>query len=86
MLFLGLCVVISFSAPAQNHFHHVHLNSVDPKGAIDFYASHLSGVKATVDGRHAVWTQRSWLLFNKVKQAPPHEAVSRQPGTRSTWC
>jgi hypothetical protein len=71
-----LCAVIPSSAFAQSHFHHVHLNSVDPKAAIEFYTTHLSGEKATFDGNDAVWTQRSWLLFNKVKRAPPHEVVS----------
>ena len=76
VLFVCLCVVIPSSAFAQNHFHHVHLNSVDPKAAIEFYTSHLSGEKATFGGADAIWTQRSWLLFNKVKQPPPHEVVS----------
>ena len=71
-----LCAVIPSSAFAQSHFHHVHLNSVDPKAAIEFYTTHLSGEKATFDGDDAVWTQRSWLLFNRVKKAPPHEVVS----------
>jgi catechol 2,3-dioxygenase-like lactoylglutathione lyase family enzyme len=63
-------------ASAQTHFHHVHLNSVDPEAAIAFYTSHLAGEKATFDGRGAVWTQASWLFFDKVKQPPPHEVVS----------
>src|SRR6185436_13264849 len=63
-------------ALAQTHFHHAHLNSTDPAAAIDFYTTHLSGEKATFDGRDAVWTQKSWLLFTKVKQAPPHDIVS----------
>ena len=61
---------------AQTHFHHVHLNSTDPRAAIDFYTQHLSGDKATFAGADAVWTQSSWLLFNKVKQPPPTEIVS----------
>ena len=73
-LFL-LCAVASSSA-AQAHFHHVHLNSTDPKAAIEFYTTHLSGEKATFDGTDAVWAQKSWLLFNKVKQPPPHDVVS----------
>jgi catechol 2,3-dioxygenase-like lactoylglutathione lyase family enzyme len=64
------------TAFAQTHFHHVHLNSTDPAAAIDFYTTHLSGEKATFDGKDAVWTQRSWLLFTKVRRAPPREIVS----------
>jgi len=69
----GACVP---SALGQTHFHHAHLNSTDPKAAIEFYTTHLSGEKATFGGAEAVWTQRSWLLFNKVKQPPPYEVVS----------
>jgi catechol 2,3-dioxygenase-like lactoylglutathione lyase family enzyme len=64
------------SALAQTHFHHAHLNSTDPRAAIEFYTTHLSGEKATFGGADAVWTQRSWLLFNKVKNPPPYEVIS----------
>jgi len=67
---------IASTSAAQTHFHHVHLNSTDPKAAIEFYTTHLSGEKATFDGADAVWTQKSWLLFNKVKEPPPYEVVS----------
>jgi catechol 2,3-dioxygenase-like lactoylglutathione lyase family enzyme len=69
-------VCLAGPALAQTHFHHAHLNSTDPAKAIDFYTTHLSGEKSTFDGKDAVWTQKSWLLFSKVKQAPPHETVS----------
>jgi len=73
-----LLLTIGAAAPAlaQTHFHHAHLNSVDPAAAIEFYTTHLSGEKALFDGRDAVWTQKSWLLFTKVKQAPPSDIVS----------
>ena len=73
-----LLLTIGAAAPAlaQTHFHHAHLNSVDPAAAIEFYTTHLSGEKAPFDGRDAVWTQKSWLLFTKVKQAPPSDIVS----------
>jgi catechol 2,3-dioxygenase-like lactoylglutathione lyase family enzyme len=75
---LSLCISCAVASPAlaQAHFHHVHLNSTDPKAAIDFYTTHLSGEKAAFDGADAVWTQSSWLLFTKVKQPPPHDIVS----------
>ena len=75
-LALFLVFGVASSVIAQTHFHHVHLNSTDPRAAIEFYTTHLSGEKATFDGADAVWTQKSWLLFNKVKQPPPHEIVS----------
>jgi len=52
------------------------LNSTDPQAAIAFYAEHLSGERAKFAGADAFKTQNSWLLFNKVKQPPPHEIVS----------
>jgi len=73
--FVALAAVAS-SAQIQTHFHHVHLNSIDPAAAIEFYTTHLSSEKATFDGRDAVWTQASWLLFTKVNQPPPAEIVS----------
>jgi catechol 2,3-dioxygenase-like lactoylglutathione lyase family enzyme len=76
LLVLGLSCAVAPSAFAQTHFHHVHLNSTDPRAAIEFYTTHLSGEKATFDGDEAVWTQASWLLFNKVKRPPPTDIVS----------
>jgi catechol 2,3-dioxygenase-like lactoylglutathione lyase family enzyme len=74
--FLLFLVVVASAAPSETHFHHVHLNSTDPAAAIQFYTEHLSGERATFGGAGAVWTQKSWLLFNKVKQPPPPEIVS----------
>ncbi len=67
------------AAPAQPlaHFHHLHLNSTDPKAAIDFYTSHFDCEKAKLAGVvDAVWAQKSWILFNKVSQPPPSDIVS----------
>jgi catechol 2,3-dioxygenase-like lactoylglutathione lyase family enzyme len=75
-----LCALAALAATVdaqpQSHFHHVHLNSTDPASAIAFYTTHLSGDRARFNGKDAVWTQRSWLLFNRVKKAPPSEIVS----------
>ena len=76
LLSLFFLSAFASSSAAQTHFHHVHLNSTDPRAAIEFYTTHLSGEKAVFDGADAVWTQESWLLFNKVKQPPPSEIVS----------
>lgn len=76
-LLLAACA-IGAAVPAfgQTRFHHAHLNSTDPAAAIEFYTTHLSGDKATFGGKDAVWTQKSWLLFNRVKQPPAHEIIS----------
>ena len=52
-------------------FHHVHLNSPDPAGAISFY-THTFAVtkKATVAGFDGVQSEQMYLLFNKVKTPP----------------
>jgi len=85
-LMLGMCI---FASPARGsgqpgqqpatqsaHFHHLHLNTPDPAGAIKFYTSKFDCESAQFLGQNAVWAQRSWLLFNKVKSAPPWELTS----------
>src|SRR5207244_10480907 len=71
-LFLSICL-------AQNtaHFHHVHINTTDPTKAIEFYTTRFDCEKARFAGAlDAVWAQKSWLLFNKVTEAPPWELIS----------
>lgn len=79
---LGLCAFGSAAAcgwisieqqpPAQSaHFHHLHLNTPDPAGAIKFYTGKFDCEEARFLSHDAVWAQQSWLLFNKVKSAPP---------------
>lgn len=58
-------------------FHHVHLNTTDPRGAIDFYTGRFESEPARFAGRfNAVRTPQSWLLFNRVGAAPPWELTS----------
>ncbi len=52
-------------------FHHVHLNSVDPGAAIDFYVRQFpSSKKSSFAGLPALDTGNALLLFTKVN-APP---------------
>ncbi len=61
----------------ESHFHHLHLNTLDPKGAIDFYTSRFDCEKANFKGlMDAVWSQKSWMLFSKVAEAPKWELNS----------
>ncbi len=61
----------------EAHFHHLHLNTLDPKGAIDFYTSKFDCEKAKFAGLlDAVWAQKSWMLFTRVDKAPPWELTS----------
>lgn len=55
--------------------HHVHLNVTDRKEAIAFYLKHVDVTPARFAGTEdAVWAQRSWILFNEVKDRPPPSA------------
>jgi predicted enzyme related to lactoylglutathione lyase len=61
----------------EAHFHHLHLNTLEPKSAIDFYTSKFDCEKARFAGSmDAVWAQKSWLLFTKVNKAPAWELTS----------
>lgn len=58
----------SFAEGAAN-FHHIHLNVVNPKNTIDYYQKFFSGVPTKYRGNaDAVFTDRSFLLLNKVDQ------------------
>ena len=66
-------------APAQDsepaHFHHVHLNVVAPDRSIEFYTKIWGGVPVRYRGvADAVFTERSFLLFNRV-DTPPEYAL-----------
>lgn len=54
-------------------FHHLHLNSVDPAGAIAGYLKLWPSTtkKTTVEGFEALENGRVYLLFNTVSTAPP---------------
>jgi catechol 2,3-dioxygenase-like lactoylglutathione lyase family enzyme len=54
------------------HFHHVHLNSTDPKAAADYYPKPFAATatRTTFNGFEAVKTGNLYLLFTKVG-APP---------------
>ncbi|HET9159240.1 MAG TPA: VOC family protein [Caulobacteraceae bacterium] len=53
------------------HWHHLHINATDPDRSIEFYTTHFDAKEATfADGKEAVWTQKSWILFNKVPEPP----------------
>jgi catechol 2,3-dioxygenase-like lactoylglutathione lyase family enzyme len=58
------------------HFHHLHLNTTDPMAAIKFYTSTFDCEQRKFLDQDAVWAQQSWLLFTKVKAAPPWQLTS----------
>jgi catechol 2,3-dioxygenase-like lactoylglutathione lyase family enzyme len=54
----------------------VHLNTVDAKAAIDFYATHFNAERAMLGDMPAVHAQGKWLLFDQVGTAPAWPVVS----------
>src|SRR5215471_7050076 len=76
---IGSVGISAVSAPQQNapaatpspyRFHHVHLNTLNARAAIDFYAKTFNAESAMFGGTiPAVNAQGKWLLFNQVSQA-----------------
>src|SRR5258708_1274197 len=66
------------------HFHHVHLNSVDPKTAADYYPKPFakSATRTTFNGLDAVKTGNIYILFTKVNTPPTNELTGPQT---SVW-
>jgi hypothetical protein len=66
------------------HFHHVHLNSVDPKAAADYYPKPFakSATRTTFNGFEAVKTGNVYILFTKVTAPPTNELTGPQT---SVW-
>jgi len=69
---------MSSAALTQPVFHHLHLNSTDPAGAIAGYMTLWpeTTVKATVAGFDGLRNGRLYLLFNKVSTPPPTQPRS----------
>src|SRR5262245_36517713 len=72
------------SAVEPLHFHHVHLNSVDPKAAAAYYPKPfaLSATATTFNGFEAVKTGNIFILFTKVAATPQNELTGPQT---SVW-
>ena len=62
------------------HFHHVHLNSVDPTAAAEYYPKPFpaSATKTTFNGYEAVETGNVHILFTKVNTPPLTELTGPQ--------
>ena len=74
LLVLSLCSAAV--AEPSAHFHHLHLNTTDPVAAIKFYTGKFDCEQRRFLDQDAVWAQQSWILFNKVKTAPPWQLTS----------
>jgi catechol 2,3-dioxygenase-like lactoylglutathione lyase family enzyme len=76
-IFALSCAPLFAQTVPDAHFHHLHLNATDPKADIEFYTAKFDSEKASFKGLiDAVWAQKSWMLFQKVPNAPPSEVVS----------
>jgi hypothetical protein len=66
------------------HFHHVHLNSTNPKAAAEYYPKAFAQTAAstTYNGFEAVKTGNIYLLFTKVEAPPQNELTGPQT---SVW-
>jgi predicted enzyme related to lactoylglutathione lyase len=61
----------SQESPPSTSFHHVHLNSLNPSKATDFYTRIFDVTKkTTLAGFSAVQSENIYLLFDKVKTPP----------------
>src|SRR5262245_56294208 len=79
----ALAAVLHAQEPARVeplHFHHVHLNSVNPASAAEYYARPFaqSATKTTLNGFEAVKTGNVYLLFTKVAATPQNELTGPQ--------
>jgi len=55
------------------NFHHVRINVTEPDESIKFYTRNLGAVEVEYHNRvPALFTERSFILFNKVAEAPPY--------------
>ncbi len=87
--FIMVCAAFSAAPATQTpaetlRFHHVHLNSTDPKTAAEYYPKPfaLSATKTTFNGFEAVKTGNIYLLFTKVATTPQNELTGPQT---SVW-
>ncbi|HEV3137050.1 MAG TPA: VOC family protein, partial [Pirellulales bacterium] len=64
-------------AEERAHFHHVRLNVTDVDKSIRFYARVFGAVPVKFQGAaEALFTERSFILFNKVNKPPANELTS----------
>jgi hypothetical protein len=72
------------SSTEQLHFHHVHLNSMNPAAAAEYYPKPFakSATKTTFNGMEAVKTGNIYILFTKVNTPPTNELTGPQT---SVW-
>jgi catechol 2,3-dioxygenase-like lactoylglutathione lyase family enzyme len=79
---LVVAVIFSFVGPAYtqqpatpvppSHFHHIHLNSMNPAAATDYYVKAFpTSTKVSIGGFEGLKTVNVSVLFTKVNTPPP---------------
>jgi len=57
--------------------HHIHLNSPDPKGAIDYHLARFEAERDDLPGFDpGIRAHRTWLFFQKASSPPPWQLTS----------
>ena len=84
---IGLAAPYAQEPPAKVeplHFHHMHLNAVNPAAAAEYYPKPfaVSATKTTFNGFEAVKTGNVYILFTKVATTPQNELTGPQT---SVW-
>lgn len=73
-----VAMVLSVNVNAEPaHFHHVRLNVTDPEATMEFY-TRVFGATPTryANSVDALYTERSFILYNVVDEPPPSELKS----------
>jgi catechol 2,3-dioxygenase-like lactoylglutathione lyase family enzyme len=77
LMSFGAGLTDSSLAEERAHFHHVRLNVTDVPKSIQFYARVFGAVPVKFQGvADALFTERSFILFNKVRKPAPSELTS----------
>ena len=71
----------SFAVAAEDvepaHFHHVRFNVTHPEKTLEYYQKFLGAVKVKYrNSTDVLFTERSFILFNKVDVQPPSKLAS----------
>ncbi len=72
---------MAFAVSAEDvepaHFHHVRFNVTHPEKTLEFYQKYLGAVKVKYrNDVDVLFTERSFILFNKVEKEPPSKLAS----------
>ena len=74
---VGMACVASAQQVEPAHFHHVRYNVTHPEKTLEFYQKYLGAEKVKYrNGADVLFTERSFILFNKVEEPPPSKLAS----------